>query len=307
MSNILDWRSQGFYGRRQSGSPLNSTSPTALSEDQRAAYRERGYHVPLRAFSAGQAAQRHRAFLDYWQPHGERLKGRPPREWGGCLIDTHLFQKWVCDIVLHPPVLDGVESVLGPNVMVWGSQWFPKFAHDKSYVSWHQDAAYWGLSPLNVTTAWIALVPSTRANGCMRVIPGSHRTLLPQRETYAEANMLSRGQEIAVEVDEAQAVDFVLEPGEFSLHHIGIVHGSGPNTSDSSRIGLAVRYVSPDVVQQGGARDMVLLARGRDDYGHFDIVDPPAHDLPFGQSALHAESMARRMRNVMPTNGKGRS
>jgi hypothetical protein len=112
--------------------------------------------------------------------------------------------------------------------------------------------------------------------------------------------MLSRGQEIAVEVDERQAVDFVLQPGEFSLHHIGIVHGSGPNTSDTSRVGLAVRYISPDVVQQGSARDMVLLARGRDDYGHFDIVVPPLHDLAFGESPVHSESMARRTRNVLP-------
>jgi phytanoyl-CoA dioxygenase PhyH len=273
---------------------------TRLTDQERAAYRERGYHVPLRGFSAAEAARGHRAFLDYWQSHSGTLQGRPPREWGKYLIDTHLFLRWVYEMAVNPRVLDGVESVLGPNILVWGSQWFPKFPHDKSYVSWHQDAAYWGLSPLNVTTAWIALVPSTRENGCMRVVPGTHRGLLPQRETYAEANMLSRGQEIAVEVDEALAVDFVLQPGEFSLHHIGIVHGSGPNTSSTSRIGLAVRYVSPDVVQQGSVRDMVLLARGRDDFGHFDIVDPPAHDLPFGQSAVHKESMARRMRNVMP-------
>jgi hypothetical protein len=285
---------------------LASPQSPRLTEQQRAAYGERGYHVPLRALSDDEAARKYRSFLDYWQQHSAKLNGRPPREWGKYLIDTHLFLRWVCDIVLDPRVLDGVESVLGPNLMVWGSQWFPKFAYDKSYVSWHQDAAYWGLSPLNVTTAWIAMVPSTRENGCMRVIPGSHVSLLPQRETYAEANMLSRGQEIAVEVDESQAVDFVLQPGEFSLHHIGIVHGSRPNTSGTPRIGLAVRYVSPDVVQQGGVRDMVLLARGRDDYGHFDIVDPPAHDLPFGQSAVHAESMARRGRNVMPADTTGR-
>lgn len=286
---------------------MESTHSTRLIDQDRAAYRERGYHVPLRAFSAEETARRYRSFLDYWALHSDKLSGRPPREWGTYLIDTHLFLRWVYEIVVHPPILDAVESVLGPNVLVWGSQWFPKFAHDRSYVSWHQDAAYWGLSPLNVTTAWIAMVPSTRQNGCMRVVPGTHRGLLPQRETYAEANMLSRGQEIAVEVDESQAVDFVLQPGEFSLHHIGIVHGSGPNLSATPRIGLAVRYVSPDVVQQGSTRDMVLLARGRDDHGHFDIVDPPTHDLPFGQSAVHAESMARRSRNVLPAAAGGKS
>jgi hypothetical protein len=286
---------------------LASSLSTGLTDDERAAYRERGYQVPLRAFSGEEAARRYRSFLDYWELHSEKLNGRPPREWGKYLIDTHLFLRWVYETAVHPRVLDAVESVLGPDILVWGSQWFPKFANDKSYVSWHQDAAYWGLTPLNVTTAWIALVPSTQENGCMRVVPGTHRGLLPQRETYAEANMLSRGQEIAVEVDESQAVDFVLHPGEFSLHHIGIVHGSGPNTTATPRIGLAVRYVSPDVVQQGRVRDMVLLARGRDDYGHFDIVAPPLHDLPFGKSAVHAESMARRTRNVMPAGSGGKS
>jgi hypothetical protein len=279
---------------------LISPLSTGLTEQECAAYRESGFNVPLRAFSDEEAAGRYRSFLDYWASLGETLHGRPPREWSKHLLDTHLFLRWVCDVVLTPRILDAVESVLGPNIIVWGSQWFPKFARDPSYVSWHQDAAYWGLTPLNVTTAWIALVPSTRENGCMRVIPGTHRGLLPQRETYAEANMLSRGQEIAVEVDESRAVDFVLQPGEFSLHHIGIVHGSRPNTSDTSRIGLAVRYVSPDVVQQDGVRDIVLLARGQDNYGHFDIVDPPTHDLAFGESTVHSESMARRSRGLPP-------
>ena len=99
----------------------------------------------------------------------------------------------------------------------------------------------------------------------MRVVPETHQSaVLPQRETYAPDNMLSRGQEIAVEVDEAQAVDLVLAPGEFSLHHIGTVHGSGPNHSTEPRIGLAIRYITPDVIQQG-ARDLAVLVRGKDD------------------------------------------
>ena len=190
--------------------------------------------------------------------------------------------------------------------MAWSSQWFPKFPHDQTFVSWHQDASYWGLSPPNVTTAWIALSDSTPANGCMRVIPKTHNgALLPQRDTYAEANLLSRGQEIAVEVDESRAVDFVLQPGEFSLHHVGIVHGSGPNESDGLRLGLAVRYISPEVVQNGSERDMVMLMRGRDDHGNFDIVAPPERDLAYGLSAVHAESLARKKRNLLPAHLPG--
>jgi len=280
-----------------------NTRPDSAS---RSAYQKHGYRCPLRALTADEAARLHGRFLDYWQQNEARLDGLLPRERGALLIETHLFLRWVYELVAQPRILDAVESVLGPDILVWSSQWFPKFPHDRTFVSWHQDAAYWGLSPPLVTTAWVALSASTVANGCVRVIPGSHLEALPQHETYARDNMLSRGQEIAVEVDESRAVDFVLEPGEFSLHHIGIVHGSRTNDSDTARIGLAIRYVAPEVVQQGKARDMVLLVRGQDRHGHFDICEPPAHDVRYGESALHAESLARKVRNLNPDAADGR-
>jgi non-heme Fe2+,alpha-ketoglutarate-dependent halogenase len=270
----------------------------ALDERQRSAYRQGGYHFPVRAFSAAEAASLRERFLHYWHSHQATLQALKPRERAAYMIDTHLFLRWVADMATHPRVLDAVESVLGPDLLVWSTQWFAKLAHDKAYVSWHQDATYWGLSPPNVTTAWIALSESTVANGCLRVIPTSQSQMLPQRETFAEANMLSRGQEIAVEVDEKQAVDLTLHSGEFSLHHVGIVHGSGPNESEGPRIGLAVRFISPDVVQSGVQRDMAVLARGQDRYGHFDLVKPPAHDMKFGHSPAHAESLARKKINL---------
>jgi ectoine hydroxylase-related dioxygenase (phytanoyl-CoA dioxygenase family) len=270
----------------------------ALDERQRTAYRQDGYHFPVRAFSEEDAAALRQRFLDYWQSHQEALMALKPRERAAYLLDTHLFLRWVSDMALHPRVLDAVESVLGPDLLVWSTQWFTKLAHDKAYVSWHQDATYWGLSPPNVTTAWIALTESTLENGCLRVIPTSQRQMLPQRETYAETNMLSRGQEIAVDVEENHAVDLTLRPGEFSLHHVGIVHGSGPNESQGPRIGLAVRFISPDVVQSGAQRDLAVLARGQDRYGHFDLAQPPARDMEFGQSAAHADSLARKKINL---------
>src|SRR5689334_4700247 len=197
---------------------------TKLSPEQERDYRERGYHYPIAAFEEKEAAKLCDSFLVYFRQNEEQMGGLLPRERGFFMIDTHLFLRWVYRIISHPRVLDAVESVLGPNIMVWSSQWFPKFPGDKAFVSWHQDATYWGLTPPHITTAWIALSESVPQNGCMRVIPGTHKRLnLPQRDTFARENMLSRGQEIAVEVDERQAVDLVLRPGEFSLHHVGIV------------------------------------------------------------------------------------
>ncbi len=280
--------------------------PTSLDTQQQLEYRDRGYYFPIRVLGDAEAAQLRESFGDYLERNRERWEPVLPRERRVALQETHFFLRWVYRMVSHPKVLDAVESVLGPNLLVWSSAWFPKMPRDNTYVSWHQDATYWGLHPPNVTTAWIALSESTPENGCLRVVPGTHRNpLLPQRETYARDNVLSRGQEIAVEVDEAQAVDIVLRPGDMSLHHVGIVHGSRVNVSEKPRIGLAVRYITPDVVQDGSERELVFLVRGKDEFGHFDLAEPPEVDGNCGESAIQAEALRRKARNILPKNYVG--
>jgi ectoine hydroxylase-related dioxygenase (phytanoyl-CoA dioxygenase family) len=273
------------------------TPPSASAADFKH-YRETGYVWPLRAFSPAEAAAALGRFMAHWNGQGDRIDGTLPRERIWTTIDTHLALPWVCALAMHPAVLDAVERVLGPDVLVWNTHWFPKFPRDRSYVSWHQDAAYWGLRPPLVTTAWIALSPSTIDNGCLQVLPGSHLgDLMPQNETYAPDNMLSRGQEIAVEIDLSKTASLELEPGQFSLHHIGIAHGSGPNTSDTPRIGLAVRYIAPQVEQSGPQRDLAVLARGSDRYGHFDLVGPPARESGPHEDSLQRVSLQRKLDN----------
>jgi ectoine hydroxylase-related dioxygenase (phytanoyl-CoA dioxygenase family) len=281
---------------------------TRLSLEQQEQYRSRGYHYPIRVFDELEAENPRGAFLSYYERNKERMKDLIPRERSVYLMETHFFLRWVYDIVSHPRVLDAVESVLGPNILVWGSHWFPKLPGDKAFVSWHQDATYWGLTPPNVTTAWVALSASVPENGCMKVVSGSHKSpLLPQRDTYAPDNMLSRGQEIEVEVDESQVVPLILQPGEMSLHDIAIVHGSGANTSNKARIGLAIRYVSADVATSGPERELVLLVRGRNEHGHFEDVAPPDYDAAYGENPVHAEALRRKRRNLKPSDSGGAS
>ena len=141
----------------------------------------------------------------------------------------------------------------------------------------------------------------------MRVIPGSHlEPLLPQVETYAPENALSRGQEIAVALDESQAVDLILEPGQMSLHHIGIVHGSKANTSSKPRIGIAVRFITPEVVQEGTERQFAMLVRGTDSCRHFDLVEPPIPGQISPEGTIRSEALRRMMTNLMPKDFKGR-
>lgn len=261
-------------------------------------YPESGYVWPLCAFSAAEAEAARLRFMEHWNRYIGRFEGSLPRERIWLTIDTHLALPWVCDLALHPVVLDAVERVLGPDVLVWNTHWFPKFPGDRSYVSWHQDATYWGLRPPLVTTAWIALTPSKRENGCLEVFPASHLgELMPQKETYAADNMLSRGQEIAVEIDPARALALELEPGEFSLHHIGIAHGSGPNNSNTPRIGLAVRYIAPQVEQAGPHRDVAMLARGEDRHGHFELVAPPTREWGLDEESPQRLSLQRKLDN----------
>jgi non-heme Fe2+,alpha-ketoglutarate-dependent halogenase len=261
-------------------------------------YEENGYLCPLPVFTDGETARFRKQFDEYTEQHKDRLSKFIPRERRAVYGLTHLELPWVYEMASHPKVLDAVEGAIGPNILVWASDWFVKFPHDAAFISWHQDGAYWGLRPPKVATAWIALSASTEENGCMRVMPGTQRTQFPQRDTYARDNALSRGQEIALEVDEALSVPLILAPGEMSLHHIGIAHGSKANTSDHPRIGLAVRYIAPEVVQGGRERQIVQLVRGVDEHGNFEIVGPPTD--PVSASAMRQEADRRVLRNVLP-------
>ena len=183
-------------------------------------------------------------------------------------------------VVRHPAILDAVESIVGPDILCWSSRFFIKDPGDGGFVSWHQDVTYWGLDVSeNILTAWIALSPATRANGVMKVTPGTHRKVVPHREGAA-SNMLLRGQEVAVDVDESQAVYMELAAGEMSFHHGLIFHGSDDNASNERRVGVAVRYMPTRVRPLDGLpRDSVMLVRGTDRYGHFDLEPSPARDL----------------------------
>ncbi len=204
---------------------------------------------------------------------------------------THLVSKTLAAICMKPEIVDRVASLIGPNVLVWASSLFIKEARSPSFVSWHQDAAYWGLGADGVVTAWVAFTPSNPESGCMRVAPGSHLwPTVEHKETFAEANLLSRGQEIATAVDPAQARDVTLKPGEMSLHHVNIAHSSEPNRSDHRRIGYAIRYVAAHV--RPPTRDCVLIARGAIQDGLYDVEPAAAGELLPDDLTRHARSLA---------------
>jgi hypothetical protein len=183
-------------------------------------------------------------------------------------------------LVRHPRLVEAVSQIIGPDVLVWSCGFFIKEAGSKSYVSWHQDLNYWGLDGDSEVTAWYALTPATVETGCMRFVAGSHRVkAVPHVDSFAKDNLLTRGQEIAVEVDEASAVNVLLRAGQVSFHHGHMFHASGPNTTETRRLGLAIRYIAPSMKQASGEKLLVSLVSGKDEYGHFEIMPPPVGRL----------------------------
>jgi non-haem Fe2+, alpha-ketoglutarate-dependent halogenase len=266
--------------------------PKALSDAQVQAYRRDGYVFPVRAMSAGDASAYRAALQAYEEKSGGPLQGR----WR---VKTHLLFTWADRIVHHPAILDAVEDLLGPDLLCWTTNFFIKEPASAGFVSWHQDATYWGLEPDDVATAWVALTPSNLESGCVKVIPGTQLVShMPHVDTYHKDNLLTRGQEIAVEVDEAKAVSLILQPGEMSLHHIKLVHGSAPNLSQDRRIGLAIRYV-PTHVRQTQQRDSAMLVRGVDRHGNFDLEPRPAADLDDAAVAAHGQAVDRKVAVLM--------
>jgi ectoine hydroxylase-related dioxygenase (phytanoyl-CoA dioxygenase family) len=162
--------------------------------------------------------------------------------------------------------------------MLFGASIFAKGPNDRRYVSWHQDSAYFGLTPHREVTAWVAFTDSTPENGCLRVVPRTHLGPdLTHEETYAADNMLARGQTIRT-IDESDAVDICLSAGQFSLHHERTAHGSASNRTNDRRIGLAFFYIPTEVASTLGRRTAVLV-RGVDAYRHWDSDPLPTRDL----------------------------
>ena len=260
----------------------------ALTPAQCASYQRDGFVAPVPALSPAETVEFRRRFEAYEAANGgwyELSKGQK----------LYLLQTWAAELASHPRVLDAVEDVLGPDLMVWGMSLFVKDAQAAGFVTWHQDSTYWGLSKPSVTTAWIALSPATLESGCMKMMPGSQNLdQAPHRDTLAADNLLTRGQEIAIDVDEDQAVFCPLQPGALSLHHVRTVHASEPNRSEDRRIGVAVRYITPDVSQVNGDVDSAWLVRGADAHENFVLETPPVADMDEAARAEHARIMQLR-------------
>jgi len=260
--------------------------PKILTPEQIETFWRDGCVFPIRVMSTDEALVL-RSKLETF----EKGAGGPLR--GDLRHKSHLLFPWLDEVVHNARIVDAIEDLYGPDLLCWTTNFFIKEANNPAFVSWHQDSTYWGLDKPDVVTAWVALTPSNTSNGAMGFIPGTHTSdQIPHRDTFAKNNLLTRGQEVAVDVDERKAVTIELEPGEISLHHVRLVHGSPANPSNDRRIGFAIRYIPTSVAQVAG-RDSASLVRGTDRFHHFDLEPRPSQEMDPAFVKLHKEIAER--------------
>ena len=266
--------------------------PKLLSDAEVEMMRRDGYVAPVRVFDAARA----RAFRDRLEEFEASVADRPAEETLFTLsrFKPHLLFTWLDEICHDPKLLDAMEDVLGPDLIIFSGAFFTKNARDGNYVPWHQDTTYADFDGGRYARAWVAFTDSHPGNGCMRVIKGSHKTqLMHTEEPDNPHNILLRREKVAEAVAETDAVDLVLQPGEMSIHDYGVVHGSNPNDSDDRRIGFAITFVSADTMPCG-RRETGMLVRGRARNDGWELEPRPKADLDAAARTAHKKAMEIR-------------
>ena len=259
--------------------------PKALSTEQVEQYRRDGYVTPVKVLSEEDTAIFRRQMEDAETAGALRGIGQ---------TKFYLRFPWVHRIATHPAILDAVEDLIGPNIMLYhNTVWF-KEGGNGTYVSWHQDNTYFGHDPCEVLTAWLAITPATMESGCKQFLPGTQRLgqLALKAPDIHGGNMLSSGQTVDFDPTSIEPVPVELKPGECSLHHAFLIHGSLPNNAPQRRMGITFIYHPPQLGQLGTCRTSALLVRGEDPYDHFDHEQAPDAADMTGNIARHEKAVS---------------
>ena len=247
--------------------------PKVLTKLQIEQYHDQGFISPIRVISEQEALSIKDELEQVEKEFPEEINSESRN-------NLHLSFAFLDALAHNKIIVDAIEDLIGPDISLWASVMFIKEPSSKQYVSWHQDATYMGLDSLDFPTPWIALSPSNIETGCMTMIAGSHKTKIQNHEdTFAENNILTRGQVIQ-DVDESKAVDLILQPGEMSIHHGAVIHGSQPNNSNQRRIGFSLQSYMPNNVKQIVGRNLWTHVRGQkrqDDDGM--LLDRPRFNM----------------------------
>jgi len=212
---------------------------------------------------------------------------------------SHLLFKWLDDLIRDRRILDPIEDLIGGDILCWNTLFWVKEPQTPVFVSWHQDVTYWGIAGGDVVTAWLALSPATVESGCMRVLPGTHvGDVLPHEDRYDDSNMLTRGQEISIPIDESMGVFMPLKSGQMSIHNIRLAHASTANQTNDRRIGVSMHFMPTQARQTISDWDSAALVRGDDRFGHFEDTPRPTTDFDPPAVAFH-EKATEAVRRIL--------
>jgi hypothetical protein len=247
--------------------------PKVLTKEQIEQYHDEGFISPVRVISENEALSIKNQLEQVEADFPDEINAQSRN-------NLHLSFAFLDALAHNTIIVDAMEDLIGPDIALWASVMFIKEPSSKQYVSWHQDATYMGLDSIDFPTPWIALSPSNRDTGCMTMISGSHHSEIQiHKDTFAENNILTRGQVIP-EVDKSKAIDLILEPGEMSIHHGAIIHGSQPNNSDQRRIGFSLQSYVPPSIKQVVGRNIWTHIRGKKRQDNDGIeLDRPKYNM----------------------------
>lgn len=276
-----------------------------LTPKQQSAYHQDGYLFPIQVADANQSLKwrnQLETIEQDWLDNGLPLPLNTYKR-----VNAQIVMPLACEIGLHAPSLDAVEGILGPGIMLYSVEFLTKEAHTKHVVTMHQDLAYWGMGNMDqILTAWLALSPATASSGCMDFVKSSHKNaILDHKDSFDELNLLSRGQEITVNVAPEDKIAVELPPGSISLHHGLTVHGSGPNSSNDRRIGVAIRYISAKMRKEGGVKDFAIPARGNFEKNGFTPYSRPKELFSEESMNLYEEIRGEQAKVMMAGAKKG--
>jgi non-haem Fe2+, alpha-ketoglutarate-dependent halogenase len=266
-----------------------------LSAAQAAAYRYDGFLYPFPALSAEELATC-RAGLAQLEAELGCPVAQADVKWRS---HGHLHAPWFADLARHPRILDVVEDLIGPDILIWTSTFFIKEPQAPTFAAWHQDGAYFGLEPEDqLVTAWVALSDASQEAGCIEAASWHGQPRMMSHHPKGLPHSINRaGQEVVEPIDESRVVAMALKAGEFSLHNTLSPHRSQPNRANYRRIGIGLNYIPTHVKNLGGVRMGAMLVRGQDRYGHFDLVQPPKAERDAEALATHAFVGTRYIEN----------
>jgi non-heme Fe2+,alpha-ketoglutarate-dependent halogenase len=234
-----------------------------LSDTQVSGYEDEGFICPVPALTAAEVAEA-RAEIEAFEARTGKTMDYPEKS------KSYLLFDWADRLVRHPRVLDAVEDLIGPDIMVYHTTMWIKDPGTPQYILWHQDGTYFYLDPQLHVTAWIALSDAPVEAGCMHVLPGSHAWgQYDHQDDPGEHNLILRGQAIFGEFEGQSGTPMPLQAGEMSLHHTRLVHCSRPNDHSDRRMGFGISYIPAHVKDIGASPGSAMLVRGEDSGGHF--------------------------------------